>query len=131
MARLNKSARIDLHDALTRRTYHNAVLCTYTFEARFFEDYCLEKFGALSGNNNISVCTDRGTYQKIARAPDSQRPKHVNIRYLLSPIETKGRFHPKLYLFTTKNSGRLILGSCNFTRPGLTSNAELADVFDF
>src|SRR5262249_29256311 len=52
-------------------------------------------------------------------------------RYLLAPIETKGRFHPKLYLFTTKSSGRLIVGSCNFTRPGLTSNAELADVFDF
>jgi hypothetical protein len=131
MARQNKSSRIDLHDALSRRTYHNAVLCTYTFEARFFEDYCLEKFSALSGNNNISVCTDRGTYQKIAFAPESQRPKHVNLRYLLSPIDTKGRFHPKLYLFTTKSSGRLILGSCNFTRPGLTSNAELADVFDF
>lgn len=131
MGRQNKSSRIDLHDALSRRTYHNAVLCTYTFEARFFEDYCLEKFSALSGNNNISVCTDRGTYQKVALAQESQRPKHVNIRYLLNPIETKGRFHPKLYLFTTKSSGRLIFGSCNFTRPGLTSNAELADVFDF
>jgi hypothetical protein len=106
-------------------------LCTYTFEARFFEDYCLEKFSALSGNSNISVCTDRGTYHKIALAPESQRPKQVNIRYLLSPIETKARFHPKLYLFTTKSYGRLIVGSCNFTRPGLTSNAELADVFDF
>ncbi|HEX5424040.1 MAG TPA: hypothetical protein VFW94_10855 [Candidatus Acidoferrales bacterium] len=91
----------------------------------------MERFNALSGNNNISVCTDRTTYQKVALAPESQRPKRVNIRYLLSPIETKGRFHPKLYLFTTKSSGRLIVGSCNFTRPGLTSNAELADLFDF
>ncbi len=83
------------------------------------------------GNNNISVCTDRSTYQKIALAPESQRPKHVNLRYLLSQIETKGRFHPKLFLFSTKTSGRLILGSANFTQAGLTSNAELADVFDF
>ena len=85
----------------------------------------------MSSNNNISVCTDRTTYQRVALAPESQRPKHVNLRYLLSQIETKGRFHPKLFLFSTKTSGRLILGSANFNRAGLTSNAELADVFDF
>ena len=34
-------------------------------------------------------------------------------------------------MLSTKTSGRLILGSANFTRAGLTSNAELADVFDF
>jgi len=131
MARANKNPRLDLHDALSRRTYHNAVLCTYTFDPLFFEDYCLDRFSALSGNNNISVCIDRTTYQKIALLPDSQRPKHVNLRYLLSQIETKGRFHPKLFLFSTKTSGRLILGSANFTRAGLTSNAEVVDVFDF
>jgi len=131
MARTNRNSRLDLHGALSQRTYHNAVLCTYTFDPLFFEDYCLERFIALSGNSNISVCTDRTTYQKIALTPESQRPKHVNIRYLLNQIETKGRFHPKLFLFSTKTSGRLILGSANFTRAGLTSNAELADVFDF
>jgi hypothetical protein len=131
MGRTNKDSRLDLHEALSRRTYHNAVLCTYTFNPLFFEDYCLEHFTALSGNNNITVCTDRTTYQKIALAPESQRPKQVNLRYLLSQIETKGRFHPKLFLFSTKTSGRLILGSANFTQAGLTSNAELADVFDF
>lgn len=131
MAGKSKSSRIDLHEVLSGRTYHNAVLCTYTFEAGFFEEYCLQKFDTLNRNNNISVCTDRATYRKLTLAPESQRPKLANIRYLLTPIETKGRFHPKLYLFTTKSSGRLIVGSCNFTRHGLTSNAELADVFDF
>jgi hypothetical protein len=131
MARTNKNVRLDLPDALSRHTYHNAVLCTYTFDPLFFEDYCLEQFSALTSNNNISVCTDRGTYQKIATAPESQRAKQVNLRYLLTPIDTKGRFHSKLFLFSTKTSGRLILGSANFTRPGLTSNAELVDVFDF
>src|SRR5271165_3393441 len=131
MPRVSKNSRLDLHEALSRRTFHNAVLCTFTFDPLFFENYCLERFNALIGNNNISVCTDRTTYQKIALAPESQRPKQVNLRYLLSQIETKGRFHPKLFLFSTKTSGRLILGSANFTQAGLTSNAELADVFDF
>ena len=130
MARGNKSTKLDLHDALSRRTYNNAILCTYTFDPLFFEDYCLDLFSALSNNNNISVCTDRMTYQRIALAPESQRPKQVNLRYLLSPIDTKVDF-TKALLFSTKTSGRLILGSANFTRAGLTSNAELADVFDF
>jgi phosphatidylserine/phosphatidylglycerophosphate/cardiolipin synthase-like enzyme len=131
MARANKGSKLDLHDALSRYVYHNAFLCTYTFEPFFFEDYCLDRFSALSNNNNISVCTDRGTYNKIALAAESRRPKHLNLRYLLSPIDTNGRFHPKLFLFSTTTSGRLIIGSANFTRAGLTSNAELTDVFDF
>ena len=70
MARVNKNSRLDLHEALSRRTFHNAVLCTFTFDPLFFENYCLERFNALIGNNNISVCTDRTTYQKIALAPN-------------------------------------------------------------
>src|ERR1035441_1367266 len=96
MARGNRTTKLDLHDALSSRTYHNAILCTYTFEPLFFENYCLDRFSALSSNNNISVCTDRTTYQRIALTPESQRPKQVNLRYLLSPIDTKGRFDPKL-----------------------------------
>ena len=37
MARGNKSTRLDLHDALSRRAYNNAILCTYTFDPLFFE----------------------------------------------------------------------------------------------
>lgn len=131
MARANSKSRLDLHDALSQQAYNNAVLCTYTFDPLFFENYCLERFAALKGNNNISVCTDRATYQKIVLAPEAQRAKRLNLRYLLSQIETKGRFHPKLFLFTTATSGRLIIGSANFTEPGLAWNAELVDVFDF
>lgn len=65
MARDAKSSRIDLHEELSQRTYHNAVLCTYTFDPRFFEDYCLERFSALSMNNNISVCIDGGRIRRL------------------------------------------------------------------
>ena len=131
MTRASKSSRLNLHEALSQRTYHHAVLCTFTFDPSFFEGYCLDHFTALSNNNNISVCTDRATYHKIVLSPESLRPKLVNLRYLLSPIDTNGRFHSKLFLLCTKTSGRLILGSANFTNAGLTSNAELVDVFDF
>lgn len=131
MARTAKKSRLDLHEALLRPSFATAVICTYTFDPLFFEDYCLEKFAALSNNNNISVLTDRLTYEKVISAPESQRPRQVNLRYLLHPITVKRRFHSKLFFFTTKTTGRLILGSANFTRAGLTANAEIVDVFDF
>jgi HKD family nuclease len=49
----------------------------------------------------------------------------------LHPISVPGVFHPKLVLLTSLNKGRLLLGSANFTRPGLTANAELVGAYDF
>lgn len=126
-----KLNRLNLEDALSRNVFHNAVITTYTFDPLFFEDYCLEQFRSFTGNNNISVIVDRQTYEGIISLPDAQQPKLANIRYLVHPVTLTGRFHPKLFLLTTKTSGRLIFGSANLTRPGLTSNAELVDQYDF
>ena len=130
MARTTKK-RLDLHESLSRPTFDNAIICTYTFDPLFFENYCQDKFGSLTNNNNISVLTDRSTYLKVLYAPESQRPKRVNLRYLLHKIEVTRQLHSKLFLFTTKTTGRLIVGSANFTHAGLTTNAEVVDVFDF
>src|SRR5205085_870990 len=102
-----------------------------TFEATFFEEYCLEKFASLSNNGNITVLVDRGIYEKAVLGPESQRPRKANLRYLLQPISASGVFHPKLFLLASKNKGRLIIGSANFTRPDITSNAEMVGCYDY
>src|SRR5208283_912572 len=131
MAKSNSSRRLDLHEALSKRSFQNAVICSFTFDPLFFENYCLEKFATLSSNNNISVITDQLTYLKIASAAETECPKQLNLRYLLHPVTVEGRFHPKLFMLTNGTAGRLIVGSANFTRAGLTTNAEVADVFEF
>ncbi|MGA9769904.1 MAG: hypothetical protein WBV94_12745 [Blastocatellia bacterium] len=126
-----KAARFDLHDALSRYSYDHAVICTYTFEPDFFENYCLEKFNSLNSNRNLTVLVDRGIYESLILGPISGRPEQANIRYFFHPISVPGVFHPKLFLFVSKKKARLILGSANFTQPGITSNAELIGCFDY
>jgi HKD family nuclease len=124
--------RIDLHRTLQQiRTAAGAVICTYRFDPIFFEDYCLEKFGCLHRNNNITVLIDWGCYDELLSGTFRDRPNLANIRYLLQPITAKRVFHPKVFLFADEEKGSLLIGSANATRPGLTSNAELVGVFHY
>lgn len=131
MARRKSTSRFNLHEALNDRSYDHAVICTFTFDAPFFEDYCLDRFNSLSHNGNITVILDRGVYEKTILGAETHKPKTANIRYLLHPVSAPGVFHPKLVLLASKNKGRLIIGSANFTRPGITSNAELVGCYDY
>jgi HKD family nuclease len=131
MARRKNTNRFDLHEALNDKSYDHAVICTFTFDAPFFEDYCLDRFNSLSHNQNITVLLDRSVYEKTILGAETHKPKTANIRYLLHPISVPGVFHPKLFLLVSKNKGRLIIGSANFTRPGITSNAELVGCYDY
>lgn len=131
MARRKSISKFDLHEALNDKSYDHAVICTFTFDAPFFENYCLERFNSLSHNGNITVILDRGVYEQTILGAETHKPKTANIRYLLHPVSVPGVFHPKLVLLAGKNKGRLIIGSANFTRPGITSNAELVGCYDY
>jgi phosphatidylserine/phosphatidylglycerophosphate/cardiolipin synthase-like enzyme len=124
-------SRLNLHETLRGKTYGNALISTYTFSPNFFEEYCLQKFNSLYSNPNITVLIDRSEYEQAITAPEQYRTKLANLRYLLHPISVPGVFHPKVFLFTRKNSGKLIVGSANFSRSGITQNAELVGVFDY
>ncbi len=123
--------RVDLTEILSKELYDHAVLCTYTFEPGFFETYCLEKFKCFLNNGNITVILDQGIYEGFISKPDVGRPRLANLRYLLHPISVTGVFHPKIFLFTKKNKGKLLIGSANFTEQGLTNNAEMVGSYDF
>jgi hypothetical protein len=124
-------ARLDLHKLLDSGAYDHAVVLTYTFDPIFFEEYCLANLDGIHSCKTISICLDRTTYNNIIGGPQTERPKQANLRYLLHPISVPGVFHPKLVLLTSSAKGRLLLGSANFTRPGLTANAELVAAYDF
>lgn len=128
---MTRSRRADLNEALERHTFGHAVICTFTFEPQFFEGYCLDQLKALSENNNVSVLLDQRCYDELTTAPASEWPRQANIRYLLHPIAVPGVFHPKLFLFASRERGLLVIGSANFTKAGLTSNAELVGVYHY
>jgi PLD-like domain len=125
------NSRLNIHEALNRRSYDHAVICSFTFEAPFFEEYCLEKLTTLSNNGNITVFIDKGIYEQAILGSESLRPQKANLRYLLYPISVPGVFHTKLFLLAGKEKGKLIIGSANFTRSGITANAEIAGFYEY
>jgi hypothetical protein len=126
-----KQNPINLHNLLQQGSYDHAVICTYTFDPFFFEEYCLERFNSLRSNNNITVIVDDETYFSAISDQIVNKPRQANVRYLLHPISVPGKFHSKLFLLVSNNKGRLIIGSANFTKPGITSNAELVNYYDY
>jgi hypothetical protein len=123
--------RINLHDALLRSSFDHAIICTFTFQPQFFEGYCLDRFRCFAENKNITIIVDGSTYDALLQLPASEWPRLANIRYLLHRVVVAGTFHPKLFLFASKNKGLLVIGSANFTKPGLTNNAELVGLYRY
>ena len=127
-------SKLDLHGRLKKHAFEHALITTYNFGARFFEDYALENFKSLQDNGNISVLLDEGEYQDLLKAAGENAesfPKLANLRYLLHPVRVPGVFHPKVFLLASKRRGLLLIGSANFTQDGLGSNAELVAAFDY
>ena len=126
--------KLNLHERLKKHAFEHAFITTFTFGARFFEDYALENFKSLQDNGNVTVLIDEGEYQDLLRsAVDAPEffPKQSNLRYLLHPVRVPGVFHPKVFLFASKQRGLLVIGSANFTQDGLGSNAEMVVAFDY
>ncbi len=127
-------SKLNLHDRLKKHAFEHALIATYNFGSRFFEDYALENFKSLQDNGNISVLLDEGEYQDLLKAAGENAesfPKLANLRYLLHPIRVPGVFHPKVFLLAAKRRGLLLIGSANFTQEGLGANAELVAAFDY
>ena len=126
--------KLNLHGRLKKYRFQHALIATYNFGSRFFEDYALENFKALQDNGNVTVLIDGAEYDAlIAASLDNAElfPKQANLRYLLYPIRLPGCFHPKVFLFANEKRGLLIIGSANFTQDGLSSNAEFVAAFDY
>lgn len=121
--------RVDLTGLLQRESYRHAFICTFTFEPSFFEDFCLEHFRALGEGTSVTVIADARIYSSLTVLDPVQRPRLANLRYLLHPVAVHGVFHPKVFLFASEDRGLLVVGSANFTRSGLGTNAELVGVY--
>src|SRR6185295_10783193 len=115
----------------SRGSFDHALFSTFTFDPSFFEQHCLEKFKSLHTNANITILIDRRIYESLLLDERLEKPKKANIRYLLHPVSLNGLFHSKVHLLVRRNKGRLIIGSANLTRNGITSNAEMVASFEY
>lgn len=116
---------LDLRQELRRGRFAHAFLATFCLDPGFFEQDCLEQYGAFEGCSNVVVFIDRHRHDAMLTDAD-ERPRRAGLRYLLVPVRCAGVFHAKLYLFAGPDQALLLLGSANLTAAGFTRNAEFA-----
>lgn len=111
------------------KTYRMGILCTYGMNIEFLENYLLNLDG-LANCINLCIFTDRNVYNSQFETNSIFKSKWINKRYLLTPIDTNGVFHPKMYILASDKVIRIGIGSANLTREGLATNLEIASVFE-
>lgn len=107
--------------------FEHALLTTYSFNLRFFEEWVLRALWA-SEVRNVVVFVDRHQLGSalMDRAPSAAgRAFHV-----VSGSCARAAFHPKLLLVTGPEGARLCVSSANLTADGQLRNAESAIAFD-
>lgn len=110
------------------KAYRMGILCSYSLNIEFLENYLL-KLDGLSNCTNLCIFTDRKVYNSHFDFNIMSRPRWINKRYLLTPIDTSGVFHPKVYILASEKEVRIGLGSSNLTREGLAGNLEIDSIF--
>jgi|GEM_PF-6715028 len=112
--------------------FTHAFITTYEFSPGFFEEKILRS-KALQTCPNITVFIDAGKYGELCQNPKGGT--QINRRYSLIPVRLPGPslrvFHPKLWLLLAKDKAKVLVGSMNATRPGLTANLEMVSCFTY
>lgn len=105
------------------RSYHKALLLTYSFDPIFFEQVVLPDLWA-GRSSDILVLGDQGQIEVSTEAAAGQL-WHLGKQYLLAGAKHLGAFHSKVFLRLGPKDGVVMLGSGNVTSSGWGGNQEL------
>lgn len=111
------------------KEFEMGIFCTYSLNLQFLEDFMLNLNGVASCTD-LCVFTDRKVYNSHFDINTIEKPKYINRKYLVIPVDTKGVFHPKLYLLASEKLGRIGIGSANLTKEGISNNLEIVSIFE-
>lgn len=117
---------LDLLDTLEKevgRTWSDALLLTFNFDASFFEGRVLGRLRSLGAR--VGVLADARVWD-----PDPITLGNAGRTYLISPVQALGAFHPKLVLLVGEDSALALVGSGNVSLGGWVLNAELWNQFE-
>src|SRR3954462_13022275 len=107
--------------------FQHALLTTYSFNLRFFEEWVLRALWAAEVRN-VVVFVDPG---ELGRALADRAPSAAGRAYhVVAAKHAKAAFHPKVLLVTGSAGARLCVSSANLTADGQLRNAESAIAFD-
>jgi hypothetical protein len=110
-------------DFCRQRTFHKALLLTYSLDPVFFEQIVLPDLWA-GRTSDILVIGD-GNQVKSAIEEAVGRLWHLGKRYVLGRAAHNGAFHPKVLLRIGATEGAIMIGSGNLTSCGWGGHKEL------
>ncbi len=125
---------LDKHNILEligkdRRKYHSAIITCYSYDFSFFEERILAVLRT-ANIKNVNVFCD-GKFLETTLEHTTGKEFRANKTYSLTPVYTKGVFHPKIMMLIGQRQGLLIIGSGNLTGSGICSNDEIWGAFQF
>lgn len=106
-----------------------ALFLAYDYDPSFFEAQILHKIVA---HENRTIVIDSARKDEILYG-NKPKPRYTGMQYNLESVALKGggSFHPKLYLFVSKDQLQLTIGSFNLTDTGFRTNLESSVTLSF
>ncbi|HEX5404129.1 MAG TPA: hypothetical protein VFX16_17720, partial [Pseudonocardiaceae bacterium] len=115
---------------LIQGPWTSLVVLTYGADLTFFDSHLLRQLSQVP-LRIILVDSVRLNEALSEAAATGQSHKHANRSYLLAPIRHARPAHAKVILLTSRNAGRLLIGSGNLGQNGYATPGELWHVYGY
>ncbi|HWR59144.1 MAG TPA: hypothetical protein VN328_09675 [Thermodesulfovibrionales bacterium] len=115
--------RIDIVKTIKAGNYHSSFILCYSFDLAFYESIMLSSLRSIGCRNNALIVDD----EKYQESLDvlSGLIAHAGQLYSITPISTRGSFHPKLILLLGDQEIALFIGTGNASLGGYSRNREI------
>ncbi len=111
--------------------YDMALMTTFNFEIGFFERAVLNRLFA-KDVKTVSLYVDSSEFTNTLNEFDILNDgTHIGMKYMVSPVNIKGSFHPKIILLLGEKKARLFVGSANIKTSGYATNNEVFNFIDY
>jgi len=117
-----------LYERLGDSGFHTSIITTFGIDFDAYESIALSRFRGAGCRNNIVLVDDRMLTHALSEALTI--PREAGRQYSVCGVQSRGVFHPKLFLQFGRNRGRAIVASANATASGLAGNIELAGTLE-
>lgn len=120
--------RKSIKDILVKSSgYDIALLTTFNYDVRFFERAILNPLVS----NNIRTVSVFADSKEFASSLAELNYSEIGRKYIVTPVDIDGAFHPKVALLLGDKKARLIVGSANLTTAGYYRNNEVYNCIDY
>lgn len=124
--------RIRIIDEIVKSyDYKIALFSSFNFEIGYFERAILNKLFD-NGIRKVSLFIDSREFEiALMNLDRSSLNIGLGTRYIVSPVDINGAFHPKMVLLLGEKKAKLIVASANIKTSGYEKNNEVFNITEY